>query len=114
VFPDRYHDEVISTPTQARNALRYVLQNGKKHGAVPRASIDLCSSAPVFDGWSARPSIDSIPATPVVAAVAPASTWLLTTGWRLLGLLDIHELPLTKHAGRPRANPAQSSRRSAR
>jgi hypothetical protein len=114
VFPDRYHDEVISTPTQARNALRYVLQNGKKHGAVPRASIDLCSSAPVFDGWSARPSIDSIPATPVVAAVAPASTWLLTTGWRLLGLLDLHELPLTNHAGRPRANPAQSSRRSAR
>ncbi|MBL8896721.1 MAG: transposase [Planctomycetes bacterium] len=49
-FPGRYHDEVISTPTQARNALRYVLQNGKKHGVVPPSSIDLCSSAPVFDG----------------------------------------------------------------
>ncbi|MBL8900875.1 MAG: transposase, partial [Planctomycetes bacterium] len=24
VFPERYHDEVITTPTQARNALRYV------------------------------------------------------------------------------------------
>jgi REP element-mobilizing transposase RayT len=110
VFPDRYHDEVISTPTQARNALRYVLQNGKKHGAVPRSSIDLCSSAPVFDGWKERPSIASISATPVVASVAPASTWLLTTGWRRHGLLDIDELPLNKHAGRQRANLAHSSR----
>ncbi|MBL8898063.1 MAG: transposase [Planctomycetes bacterium] len=74
VFPDRYHDAVISTPTQARNALRYVLQNGKKHGVVPQASIDLCSSAPIFDGWMERPSIASIPTAPVVAAVAPAST----------------------------------------
>jgi REP element-mobilizing transposase RayT len=109
VFPDRYHDEVISTPTQARHALRYVLQNGKKHGVVASSSIDLFSSALVFDGWKERPSIDSIPATPVVAAVAPASTWLLTTGWRRHGLLGIDELPRSTHAERPRANPAQSS-----
>ncbi|MBL8898175.1 MAG: transposase, partial [Planctomycetes bacterium] len=82
VFSERYHDEVISTPTQARNALRYVLQNGKKHGVVLPSSIDLCSSAPVFDGWMERPSIASVPAALVVAAVAPASTWLLTAGWR--------------------------------
>ncbi|MBK9388352.1 MAG: transposase [Planctomycetes bacterium] len=111
VFPDRYHDEVISTPAQARNALRYVLQNGKKHGAVPRSSIDLCSSASAFDGWRERPSI---PATPDVAIVAPASTWLLTTGWRRHGLLDIRELPHSKHAGRPRANLAPSRRERAR
>ncbi|MBL8897041.1 MAG: transposase [Planctomycetes bacterium] len=113
VFPERYHDEVISTPTQARNALRYVLQNGKKHGVVPQASIDLCSSAPVFDGWIERPSIQSIPSAPVVASVAPASTWLLTTGWRRHGLLDLRELPQhKKHTGRPRANVAESSRRA--
>ena len=113
VFPERYHDEVISTPTQARNALRYVLQNGKKHGVVPRSSIDLCSSAPVFDGWKEQPSIASIPATPVMASVATASTWLLTAGWRRHGLPDIHELPQHhKHPGRPRRNPAQSSCRA--
>ncbi|MBL8900233.1 MAG: transposase [Planctomycetes bacterium] len=113
VFPERYHDEVISTPTQARNALRYVLQNGKEHGVVSQSSIDLCSSAPVFDGWMESPSIASIPAALVVATVAPASTWLLTTGWRRHGLLDIRELPHTKHAGRPRANLAESRGRVA-
>ncbi len=113
VFPERYHDEVISTPTQARNALRYVLQNGKKHGVVAQASIDLCSSAPSFDGWRERPSIAAIPTAPVVATVAPASTWLLATGWRRHGLLDLHELPKPhKHAGRPRGNLADSSRRA--
>ncbi|MBL8899321.1 MAG: transposase [Planctomycetes bacterium] len=112
VFPERYHDEVISTPTQARNALRYVLQNGKKHGVVPPSAFDLCSSAPVFDGWKERPSIASIPTAPVVAAGAPASTWLLATGWRRHGLLDIHELPIAEHAGRPRANVAESRRRA--
>lgn len=102
VFPDRYHDEVISTPTQARNALRYVLQNGKMHGLVPRTSIDLCSSAPTFDGWKQRPSIPAAP----IATVAHATTWLLTTGWRRLGLLAIDELPQT--------NPAKSSRTRSR
>ncbi|MBL8898418.1 MAG: transposase [Planctomycetes bacterium] len=114
VFPERYHDEVISTPTQARNALRYVLQNGKKHGVVAPSSIDLCSSAPVFDGWKEQPSIASPTTAPAVATVAPASTWLLTTGWRRQGLLDFHELPKPhKHAGRPRANLAESRSRAA-
>ncbi|MBL8898354.1 MAG: transposase [Planctomycetes bacterium] len=125
VFPQRYHDEVISTPTQARNALRYVLQNGKKHGLVPRNSIDLCSSAPVFDGWKQQPSIcatsmtaTSMPAmsTPPIpiAAVAPATCWLLTTGWRRHGLIDIDEIPRprTTQARRPRPNPAESSHRA--
>ncbi|MBL8899277.1 MAG: hypothetical protein JNM84_16695 [Planctomycetes bacterium] len=49
-----------------------------------------------------------------MAAVAPASTWLLTTGWRRHGLIGIHELPHTMHAGRPRANLAQSSHGRAR
>ncbi|MBL8898115.1 MAG: hypothetical protein JNM84_10835 [Planctomycetes bacterium] len=110
VFPERDHDEVISTPTQARNALRYVRQNGKKHGAVSPSSIDLCSSASVFEGWMELPSIALVPTAPVVAAVAPASTWLLTIGWRRLGLLDIRELPIAKHAGRPGANVAELRR----
>src|SRR5262249_23293904 len=32
VFADRYHVEVITTPTRARHALGYVLGNWRKHG----------------------------------------------------------------------------------
>lgn len=32
VVEDRYHLEVLRSPTQARNAVRYVLRNGEKHG----------------------------------------------------------------------------------
>src|ERR1700733_9184033 len=32
VFADRYHVEVITTPTQARHAIRYALSNWRKHG----------------------------------------------------------------------------------
>src|SRR4029078_10602191 len=31
VFPDRYHAEIITTPTQARHALNYVINNWRKH-----------------------------------------------------------------------------------
>lgn len=30
-FCDRYHDEVVSTPRQARHALAYVLNNWRKY-----------------------------------------------------------------------------------
>jgi REP element-mobilizing transposase RayT len=106
VFPDRFHDEVITTPTQARNALRYVLQNGKKHGAVPLGSIDSCSSGLAFEGW-ARPSI----APRLLDTVVPASTWLLNVGWRRYGLIGIDELPKpkrnrsSKRRGVPRLAP---------
>jgi REP element-mobilizing transposase RayT len=32
VFADRYHLEVITTPTRARHALSYILSNWRKHG----------------------------------------------------------------------------------
>jgi REP element-mobilizing transposase RayT len=31
VFPDRYHAEIITSPTQARHTLSYVLNNWRKH-----------------------------------------------------------------------------------
>ena len=31
VFADRYHDRILKTPREVRNALLYVLANGKKH-----------------------------------------------------------------------------------
>ena len=55
VFPDRYHAEVITKPTQANRALSYVLNNWRKHredrGPVERTwVIDPFSSASNFPG----------------------------------------------------------------
>ncbi|HEU4420409.1 MAG TPA: hypothetical protein VFT55_15845, partial [Planctomycetota bacterium] len=36
VFADRYHDRILKTPREVRNALCYVLGNGKKHAAEGR------------------------------------------------------------------------------
>jgi len=32
VFADHYHDRILRTPREVRNALCYVLHNAKKHG----------------------------------------------------------------------------------
>ena len=87
VFTDRYHARQLKTPTQVRNALRYVLNNGLHHGrrgALP----DPCSSGPAFDGWRDR-CVHELPAAPVSAA----RSWLLRVGWRKRGLIGIREAP---------------------
>jgi hypothetical protein len=32
VFPDRYHERVLASPRQCRNAICYVLNNFRRHG----------------------------------------------------------------------------------
>jgi REP element-mobilizing transposase RayT len=101
VFPDRYHEEVIRTPTQARYALRYVMNNWRKHGE-DRADfartwlVDPFSTAISFPGWSElegsplmwnpRPDYSPLP-------VWRAKTWLLGTGWRRAGPISAHDVP---------------------
>jgi hypothetical protein len=98
VFADRYHDRILRTPQQTRNAIRYVLANGKKHAAegrevaVPQA-IDTYTSAPWFDGFRETVTVRGLEA--IVRPVTGARTWLLTLGWRRHGLLGVHELPAT-------------------
>jgi REP element-mobilizing transposase RayT len=58
VFPDRYHVRELTTPTQVRRALAYVLHNARRHGALGRG-IDPFSSAPWFEGFAGRrPALD--------------------------------------------------------
>jgi hypothetical protein len=96
VFADRYHDHILKTPRETRNALRYVLQNGKKHAgegqevAVPQP-VDIFTSAPWFDGFRETIRFRNLEA--VVRPVTDAETWLLRDGWRKHGLLSVHELP---------------------
>ncbi len=98
VFADRYHDRILKTPREVRNALRYVLANGKKHAAagrevaVPQA-IDTFTSAPWFDGFREALTVRGIETLP--RPVTDAHTWMLTIGWRRHGLLSVHELPAT-------------------
>src|SRR5207344_620223 len=56
VFPDRYHAEIITSPTQARHALSYVLGNWRKHQEdraqlVSDWKVDWFSTAAMFPGW---------------------------------------------------------------
>ena len=69
-----------------RNALVYVLMNGKKHGVVKRA-LDPLSSAPWFDGFLGDRRTRGDP------PVRPPETWLARSGWRKHGLLRPGERP---------------------
>jgi len=98
VFADRYHDRALTSPRAVRNALCYVLANGKKHAAEGRAvtvpqAIDMFTSAPWFDGFLERFTVRNLPS--LQPPVAPPRTWLLSIGWRRRGLLSVHDLPAT-------------------
>ncbi len=80
-----------------RNALCYVLQNARRHGArLERAfhGADPFSSAWWFDGWKDA-SWKAGLAPPEVRTVAEPESWLLRAGWRRGrgGLVAIEEVP---------------------
>ncbi len=85
VLVERYHARILGTPREVRNALVYVLQNARKHGA-RLTGIDGFSSGHWFDGW--RDRVARVP-----SPIARARSWLLTTGWRRWGLLRLAEVP---------------------
>jgi REP element-mobilizing transposase RayT len=90
VLADRFHERVLATPRQVRNALRYVFGNARKHGVRFGArEIDPCSSAACFDGWDGPIRVARSFAPPVRAA----RTWLLRVGWRRGGPLDPDDVP---------------------
>ena len=106
-FADRYHARALRSPREVRNVIRYVLANGKNHGA-RRAevwhpdAVDPCSSALHFGGWSrpvwpsrAGPSDHGPPRDELAVRVTvDARTWLLSEGWlRAGGRLDPARIP---------------------
>jgi hypothetical protein len=98
VVGDRYHSRILKTPREVRNAIRYVLANGKKHAAegcevaVP-TPIDYFTSAPWFDGFREVFTMRGIDLS--VRPVVPPQTWLLTKGWKRHGLLSVFDMPAT-------------------
>ncbi len=101
VFSDRYYAEVIKSPQQARHALSYVLNNWRKHveDRDPRMAdwtFDWFSSAWTFADWKElvdEPFLHLPPPTYEPLIVRRASTWLLSTGWKLHGLISYREVP---------------------
>lgn len=85
----RYHRHDLTTPREVRNALVYVLMNGKKHGEAERDTdwLDPYSSAAEFDGWREG-------GTPAARRTCRAPRfWLLGAGWTKHGRLSPTEAP---------------------
>jgi hypothetical protein len=97
VFPDRYHAEIVTTPTHARHTLAYVLNNWRRHKE-DRPSyartwlLDPYSSAVSFTGWAER-SNWIVPEDHELLPVTPPQGWLLREGWKLGGTISIYETP---------------------
>ena len=99
VFPDRFHQEIIKTPRQARHALAYVLNNWRRHredlaGAVQRrTAIDPYASGGAFDGWRDAPVRLGFPSDDQPLPVSAPRSWLLRVGWRRHGPIGVHDVP---------------------
>ena len=79
VFLERFHLEVIKSPTQMRNVLTYVLRNDVHH-RMGLGGLDPCSSAVSFGGFVERQGGAKVPCVSV-----EAQTWLLRVGWMEAG-----------------------------
>jgi hypothetical protein len=99
-----FHEEVITSPRQARNTLAYVLNNSRKHrqdeGADQRTwNVDPFSSAVLFDGWKER--ADEVllwkwrdTYEPLIVYLP--KSWLLREGWRKHVLIGFREVPRSR------------------
>jgi hypothetical protein len=91
VWGARYHSRDLTTPSEVRNALVYLLQNFRKHGATTYGPVvDHFSSALRFTGWSTW--VGSLTDPSPLPARHPR-TWLLGEGWTTGGLLSPRERP---------------------
>jgi hypothetical protein len=103
LFADRHHRHELTTPTEVRRALVYILFNERKHHAHSNTKLDEASSAIWVVDWSpdSAPSAESLARErakyPMGPPITPPKTWLARTGWRRApgGLLHPYERPQT-------------------
>jgi REP element-mobilizing transposase RayT len=104
VFPDRYHAVIITSPTQARHALSYALNNFRKHGEdrrpnTSRWTIDWYSTGALFPGWVEYGDavfMWKLPKQYDPFVVYLPRTWLLREGWKKAGTISYREVPSRK------------------
>jgi hypothetical protein len=101
VFADRYHLTVITTPTQTRNAIGYVLSNWRKHGedrqGLPSTwLVDPFSSGILFPDWKELEGKDVMwpwRETYDPLMVRRPKSWLLREGWKKAGAISARDVP---------------------
>jgi REP element-mobilizing transposase RayT len=101
VFADRYHLEVIRSPTQARHALNYILNNWRKHredqeGLASTWLVDPYSSGILFPDWQELEGKDfmwPIRETYDPLIVRRPRNWVLREGWKLCGPISVRDVP---------------------
>jgi len=100
VFADRYHVEILGTPTQASHAISYVLNNWRKHGehrntaGLYRGRIDPFSSGAQFYGWSTPRWRTSVyPSGYERVAIAAPLTWMLGVGYLRGSPISVFAVP---------------------
>jgi REP element-mobilizing transposase RayT len=94
VWADRHYRRDLSTPTETRNTLVYVLQNYVHHGVrtFGEGVVDPYSTSPRFDGWAD----DHAKLIEAESWPSPKPrTWMLNVGWKRArgGLLRTSEAP---------------------
>ena len=106
VFPDRFHEEIITTPRQARHALSYVLNNWRKHQedrsrTASSWNVDPFSTGVLFAGWKERADATAHwrwRETYQPLVVYTPQTWLLRVGWAKHGRISFDEVPSASRA----------------
>jgi len=101
VFADRYHVEVITSPTRAHRALSYVLNNWRKHredrqGLASTWLVDPFSSGIAFPDWREledQPWMWPLRETYDPLVVRRPQSWLLREGWKLIGSISARDVP---------------------
>ena len=101
MFADRYHLEVITSPTRARHALTYILNNWRKHredhhGLPSTWLVDPFSSGISFPDWKELEHKDfmwPMRATYDPLVVRRPQSWLLREGWKRTGSISVHDVP---------------------
>jgi hypothetical protein len=74
----------LKTPREVRGVLEYLMHNARRHGyRVAPEGPDPYSSGRWFDGWSGWRA-DTLWTAPL----AQARAWIVTRGWRRLGLIE--------------------------
>ena len=90
IFADRYHERVLRSPREVRNAICYVLHNSRHHGRRYEGP-DFYASGWWLDGW--RDDFTMRVPDDVPTPVAHPRTWLIEVGWRRCGLIHLDEHP---------------------